>query len=73
MQRGDDFKVTGDWKSPEDQTTHRIELAPTSKPGVMALRDTYAPDRFITVTRPQLEKLARPVIENRLPPEILQG
>jgi len=73
MKNRSDFKVTGSWVAPEDQTRHRIELAPTSTPGVMALRDTYEPEQFITVTRPQLERLARPVIENRLPPEVIQG
>jgi Domain of unknown function (DUF397) len=55
MQQG--LQITSDW-TPADDTHNCLEVAKTSQPGVIAIRDTYDPNRQITATTKQLLNLA---------------
>ena len=62
-----DIKTTGDWqRPPSDESTHRLEFAPASKPGVVLARSSQYPDQAIPLTRRQLEAAARDLQQGRL-------
>lgn len=58
--------ITGDWRS-DDQSEHRIEVAPTDllvghdgqQHTAVALRDTSAPDQVIFCTPDQIRKFTQ--------------
>lgn len=51
------FQITSDW-TPADDSQNHLEVAKTSEPGVIAIRDTYQPNNQITATTKQLMNLA---------------
>lgn len=50
-------QITSDW-TPADDSQHHLEVAKTSDPNVIAIRDTYNPGQQITATTKQLMNLA---------------
>jgi hypothetical protein len=57
-------EIMGEWVRADD-TDNTLELAPTSRPGVIALRDTYDQDEMIFVTNKQILKLVEAVDKGR--------
>lgn len=54
-----DIKVTGEFRAPRnDRSQHRAEIAPTSRPDVIAVRSTLQPDEPLSLTTRQLRELA---------------
>ena len=51
-------KITSDWMS-ADESANRLELASTDQPGLVAIRDTYEPDRQVYATTRQVSELVR--------------
>lgn len=54
----DTHKITGDWMA-ADSSANRLELATTDQAGLVAIRDTYDPDRQVFATASQLGNLVR--------------
>lgn len=58
-------QVTGQW-TPADDSENTIELAPTDKEHVFAIRDTYDQGEVIFATDKQLRNLAQAVEKGRM-------
>lgn len=58
-------EITGQWMQADASRNH-LELAPTEKGDIFAVRDTYTPDDVLFATREQILKLAEAVNTGRM-------
>lgn len=58
-------KITSEW-FPADESANRLEVAATDQEGLVALRDSYDPERQVFCTTSQITKLVQATEQGRL-------
>lgn len=57
--------ITSEWL-PADDTENRLEVAATDEDGLVAIRDSFDPDRQVFATLPQLGNFVRAAEQGKL-------